>query len=170
MTEQNSYAAKSERGPSVSDQRPRLTISAIEGPHPFAKGLPAAVFDHWKLSGIMTYGSGWPANATVSGDPNQDGNLSNDRLPGYGRNAFTGPDYASPDLKLGRLMDLGERLHLELSGDSFNLFNRNNERLVITDNGFQNTVGPFIKYTQSVGGTYYPSYYQQPTSFLKPAS
>ncbi len=49
------------------------------------------------------------------------------RLPGYGRNAFTGPDYASLDLKLGRLMDLGERFHLELSGDLFNLFSRNNE-------------------------------------------
>jgi hypothetical protein len=118
----------------------------------------------------MTYGSGRPANATVSGDPNQDGNLSNDRLPGYGRNAFTGPDYASLDLKLGRLINVGERFHLELSGDSFNLFNRNNERLVITDNGFQSTAGQFIKYTQNVGGTYYPAYYQQPTTFLKPAS
>ncbi|MFY9906933.1 MAG: carboxypeptidase regulatory-like domain-containing protein [Terriglobales bacterium] len=170
VTVQNSYAAKSERGPSVTDQRQRLTISAIEEPHPFAKGLPATVFNHWKLSGIMTYGSGRPANATVSGDPNQDGNLSNDRLPGYGRNAFTGPDYASLDLKLGRLLNLGERFHLELSGDSFNLFNRNNERLVITDNGFQSTAGQFIKYTQNVGGTYYPAYYQQPTTFLKPAS
>jgi hypothetical protein len=170
VTVQNSYAAKSERGPSVTDQRQRLTISAIDEPHPFAKGVPATVFDHWKVSGIMTYGSGRPANATVSGDPNQDGNLSNDRLPGYGRNAFTGPDYASLDLKLGRLISVGERFHLELSGDSFNLFNRNNERLVITDNGFQSTAGQFIKYTQSVGGTYYPAYYQQPTTFLKPAA
>jgi hypothetical protein len=118
----------------------------------------------------MTYGSGRPANATVSGDPNQDGNTSNDRLSGYRRNAFTGPDYASMDLKVGRMMNLGERLHLELSGDSFNLFNRNNERLVVTDNGFQSTAGQFIKYAQYVGNTYYPSYYQQPTSLMKPTS
>ncbi|MGA2352987.1 MAG: TonB-dependent receptor [Terriglobales bacterium] len=170
VTVQNSYAAKSERGPSVTDQRQRLTISAIEEPHPFANGLPATLFDHWKVTGIMTYGSGRPANATVSGDPNQDGNLSNDRLPGYGRNAFTGPDYASMDLKVGRMMNLSERLHLELSGDSFNLFNRNNERLIITDNGFQSTAGQFIKYTQYVGNGYYPAYYQQPINFLKPAS
>ena len=96
--------------------------------------------------------------------------MSNDRLSGYGRNAFTGPDYASTDLKVGRIMNLGERLHLELSGDSFNLFNRNNERLVVTDNGFQSTAGQFIKYTQYVGSTYYPAYYQQPTSLMKPTT
>jgi hypothetical protein len=172
VTVQNSYAAKNERGPSVTDQRQRLTISAIEEPNPFAMGqkVLATLFDHWKISGIMTYGSGRPANATVAGDPNQDGNTSNDRLPGYGRNSFTGPDYASMDLKVGRMMNLGKRLHLELSGDSFNLFNRNNEMLLITDNGFQSSAGQFIKYTQSVNGVYYPAYYQQPTSFLKPTS
>jgi hypothetical protein len=101
-TVQNSYA-KSERASSVTDQRQRLTISAIEEPNPFAAGqkVLAAMFDHWKISGIMTYGSGRPANATVSGDPNQDGDTSNDRLAGYGRNAFIGPDYASMDLRLG---------------------------------------------------------------------
>ena len=107
VTVQNSYATKSERGPSVTDQRQRLTISAIEEPHPFAEGQKAlaAMFDHWRVSGIMTYGSGRPANAMVSGDPNQDGNTSNDRLSGYGRNAFTGPDYASMDLKMGRMIE-----------------------------------------------------------------
>jgi Carboxypeptidase regulatory-like domain len=172
VTVQNSYSTKSERGPSVTDQRNRLTISAIEEPHPFAEGQKAlgTLFNHWKISGIMTYGSGRPASATVSGDPNQDGNMSNDRLSGYGRNAFTGPNYASMDLKVGRMMNLGERLHLELSGDSFNLFNRNNERLVVTDNGFQSTAGQFIKYAQYVGNTYYPAYYQQPTSLMKPTS
>ncbi len=172
VTVQNSYSTKSERGPSVTDQRNRLTISAIEEPHPFAAGQKAlaAVFDHWKISGIMTYGSGRPANATVSGDPNQDGNTSNDRLSGYGRNAFTGPNYASMDLKMARMMNLGERLHLELGADSFNLFNRNNERLEVTDNGFKSTAGQFIKYSQYAGNLYYPACYQQPTSLLKPTS
>ncbi|MGB8782517.1 MAG: carboxypeptidase regulatory-like domain-containing protein [Terriglobales bacterium] len=172
VTVQNSYATKSERGPSVTDQRNRLTISAIEEPHLFAEGQKtlATMFNHWKISGIMTYGSGRPANATVSGDPNQDGNATNDRLSGYGRNAFTGPDYASMDLKVGRMMSLGAHFHLELSGDSFNLFNRNNQRLVITDNGFQSTAGQFIKYAQYAGNTFYPAYYQQPTSLLKPTS
>ena len=137
-TVQNSYSTKSERGPSVTDQRQRLTISAIEEPNPFAAGQKAlaAVFNHWKISGIMTYGSGRPANATVSGDPNQDGNTSNDRLPKYGRNALLGPDYASMDLRVARKIDLGGRFHLELTGESFNLLNRDNKRYVVTDNGY----------------------------------
>ena len=172
VTVQNSYSTKNERGPSVTDQRNRLTISAIEEPHPFAPGQKtlATLFDHWKISGIMMYGSGRPANAMVSGDPNQDGNTSNDRLSGYGRNAFTGPDYASMDLKLGRLMNVGEHYHLELTAESFNLFNRNNQRLEITDNGFQSTSGQFVKYSQYVGSTFYPAYYQQPASLMKPTS
>jgi hypothetical protein len=172
VTVQNSYAPKSERGPSVTDQRNRLTISAIDEPHLFADGqkLPATLFNHWKFSGIMTYGSGRPATAMVSGDPNQDENTTNDRLSGYGRNAFAGPDYASMDLKMGRMMSLGEHYHLDLTAESFNLFNRDNQRLQITDNGFQGTAGQFIKYTQFVGNTYYPAYYQQPASLMKPAS
>ncbi len=169
-TVQNSYSTKSEKGPSVTDQRNRLTISAIEEPNPFGAGVLAAMFNHWKISGIMTYGSGRPANATVSGDPNQDGNTSNDRLRKYGRNSLLGPDYASMDLRVGRKIDLGGRYHLELTGESFNLFNRDNKRFGLTDNGFYNSAGQFVKYTQQAGTAYYPAYFQQPTNFLKPKS
>jgi len=156
----------------MTDQRQRLTISAIEEPNPFAAGqkVLAAMFDHWKISGIMTYGSGRPANATVSGDPNQDGNTSNDRSSGYGRNAFIGPDYASLDMRVGRKIDLGGRYHLELTAESFNLFNRDNQRYGVTDNGYYDSAGQFVKYTQYVGGVPYPAYYQQPTSLMKPTS
>jgi hypothetical protein len=173
-TVQNSYSTKSERASSVTDQRQRLTISAIEEAHPFADGqkVLATMFNHWKISGIMTYGSGRPANATVSGDPNQDGNTSNDRLSGYGRNAFIGPDYASVDLRLGRKIDLGGRYHLELRAESFNLLNRDNKRDDLSDNGYYNAAGQFIKYTNYPvsGGSSYPAYYQQPASLLKPLS
>jgi hypothetical protein len=156
----------------VTDQRQRLTISAIEEPNPFEAGqkIPAAMFNHWKISGIMTYGSGRPANATVSGDPNQDGNTSNDRLSKYGRNAFLGPDYATLDLRVGRKIDLGGRYHLELTGESFNLFNRDNQRYGVNDAGYYNSAGAFVKYSKSPGGTHYPAYYQQPTSFMKPTT
>jgi hypothetical protein len=171
-TVQNSYSTKSERASSVTDQRQRLTISAIEEPNPFEAGqkVLAAMFNHWKISGIMTYGSGRPANATLSGDPNQDGNTSNDRLSKYGRNALLGPDYATMDLRVGRKLNLGGRYRLELTGESFNLFNRDNQRFGVTDNGYYNSAGAFVKYSRSAGGAYYPAYYQQPTSFRKPTS
>ena len=171
-TVQNSYATKSEKASSVTDQRQRLTISAIEEPNPFAGGqhVLADMFDHWKISGIMTFGSGRPANATVSGDPNQDGNTSNDRLSGYGRNAFIGPDYATMDLRIARKMDIGSRYHFELTAESFNLFNRDNQRYGVNDNGYYNAAGQFIKYFQHAGGAYYPAYYQQPMSLMKPTA
>ncbi|MGB8013592.1 MAG: carboxypeptidase regulatory-like domain-containing protein [Terriglobales bacterium] len=173
-TVQNPFAPKSEKASSVTDQRQRLSISAIEEPNPFAERqkVLAAMFDRWKISGIVTMGSGRPANATVSGDPNQDGNTSNDRLSGYGRNAFVGPDYATTDLRLGRRLNLGERYRLELTAESFNLFNRDNQRYEVSDNGYYNLAGQFIKYTQYPvsGGAPYPAYYQQPTSLMKAMS
>ena len=174
-TVQNSYAANSERGPSVTDQRNRLTIAMIEEPHLFDSehAILAQVFNHWKISGIMTYGSGRPANAEMSGDPNQDGNRSNDRLAGYGRNAFQGPDYATMDMRLVRRIKLGGHYRLELTGDSYNLFNRDNLRYAVSNSGFYNSAGQFVNYsksTQPTGGPYYPAYYQQPTSFMKATS
>lgn len=49
-TVQNSYSTQSERASSVTDQRQRLTISAIKEPNPFEAGqkVLAAMFNHWK--------------------------------------------------------------------------------------------------------------------------
>lgn len=63
------------------------------------------------------------------GDPNQDGNDLNDRLPGYSRNAFLGPDYATTDLRVARRLKIVKRLKLELLAESFNVFNRDNRRV-----------------------------------------
>lgn len=110
-TVQNSYSTSSERGPSVTDQRHRFVLSAIEEPMPFGRehALLAKMFNDWKVSGVVTIGSGRPVDAKVFGDPNQDSNSSNDRLPGYGRNAFLGPDYATADLRLTRRLYLRPR-------------------------------------------------------------
>jgi hypothetical protein len=91
------------------DQRQRLSLSAVEEANPVAQGRRnlAAPFDHWKILGTMTYGSGRPANATVSGDANQDGNTSNDRLAGAGRDSCIGPASATMDLRLTRKINLG---------------------------------------------------------------
>ncbi|MBZ5565575.1 MAG: hypothetical protein LAP13_24535, partial [Acidobacteriia bacterium] len=83
---------------------------------------------------------------------------------------FLGPDYAIMDLRIGRKIDFGGRYHLELTAESFNLFNRDNKRYGLADEGFYNSVGQFVKYIQKAGGTYYPAYYQQPTSFMKTTS
>jgi hypothetical protein len=169
-TVQNSYAPNAERGPSVTDQRNRFVAAFSLEPRPFHREhqLMGHIFNDWKISSIVTAGSGRPVNATVTGDPNQDGNYDNDRLPGYSRNAFTGPDYASTDLRLVRKIHVGQGYRLEFSVDSFNLFNRDNQRVTITTDGLTAEATTFTPYSVYVNGVPYPAYYQQPQDFMKP--
>ena len=102
-------------------------------------------FNDWKISSVVNYGSGRPVNATVVGDPNQDSNDLNDRLPGYTRNAFVGPDYATTDLRLTRMIRFRERYKLNLVCESFNLFNRHNERVAIPSNGMIANASTFVQ-------------------------
>jgi hypothetical protein len=125
------------------------------------------MFNDWKLSGVVTVGSGRPVDARVFGDPNRDSNSSNDRLPGWGRNAFLGPDYSTTDLRLTRRLYLGDRLKVELMAESFNSFNRTNQRVTITDDGFQNSAGDFVQIDKNIGINYFPAHYRRPANFLK---
>ena len=171
-TVQNSYNPTAERGPSVTDQRNRVSAAISVEPRPFHRGheFLGHLLNDWKLSSVFTYGSGRPVNATVDGDPNQDGNDLNDRLPGYSRNAFTGPDYATTDLRLTRILHLGERYKLNLIIESFNLFNRTNSQVTITSNGLIANATTFVQNSVTAGNFTYPAYYQQPQDFLKPNS
>jgi hypothetical protein len=173
VTVQNSYSTRSERGPSVTDQRNRLLVSWIVEPRPFGRGqeVLSKIFNEWKMAGVMTFGSGRPTDARVTGDPNRDDNSSNDRLSGYGRNAFLGPDYATMDLRLTRKIHVTERLRLELTAESFNLFNRDNQRYRLSEDGFLNSAGQFVPLDRRPSGQLsYPAYYQRPTNFMKATS
>jgi Carboxypeptidase regulatory-like domain/TonB dependent receptor len=169
-TVQNSYNPNGERGPSVTDQRSRFVAALSVEPRPFHRGheLLGHILNDWKISSIVTAGSGRPVNATVSGDANQDGNYENDRLPGYSRNAFTGPDYVSADLRLVRKIHVAQRYRLEFTADSFNLFNHDNQRVQITSSGLTAEATTFVPYGVYVNGVPSPAYYQQPQNFLKP--
>jgi hypothetical protein len=169
-TVQNAYNPNGERGPSVTDQRNRFVAAFSIEPRPFHREhkVLGHLLNDWKISSIVTAGSGRPVNATVDGDPNQDGNDLNDRLPGYSRNAFPGPDYASTDLRLVRKIHVTQSYRLEFTADSFNLFNRDNQRVEITSNGLTAEATTFTQYTTYANGVPYPAYYQQPQDFLKP--
>jgi hypothetical protein len=171
-TVQNSYQPNAERGPSVTDQRNRVVAAFSIEPRPFHRGheFLGHVFNDWRLSSIVTAGSGRPVNATVYGDPNQDGNYDNDRLPGYSRNGFIGPDYSSTDLRMVRKIRVGRGQRLEFSVDSFNLFNRDNKRVLITSDGLTAEATTFTPYTVYVNGVSYPGYYQEPQNFLRPTA
>jgi carboxypeptidase family protein/TonB-dependent receptor-like protein len=163
---QNSFAPNAERGNSVTDQRQRLVFSWIAEPRPFHRGQEflGKIFNDWKLAGVYTYGSGRPVNLTVSGDPNQDGNDMNDRLPGASRNSFLGPDYAAMDLRLTRRLYVHERLKLDLIAESFNFLNRDNKLVTITEDGLQTDTAYFVKISKELGINYFPGHYQIPSS------
>jgi hypothetical protein len=105
--------------------------------------------------------------ARVYGDPNQDGNSSNDRLPGAGRNAFLGPDYATTDMRLTRRLYLRDRVKLDLVAESFNLLNRDNQRVQFSEDGFLNTAGQFVQIDKRIGINIFPAQYRRPANFLR---
>ena len=109
-------------------------------------------------------------NAQIVGDANADGNTSNDRLPGYKRNAFTGPDYMTTDLRVSRTLKMTEHMHLELIAESFNLLNRDNQRLDITDNGFDTSAAMFVATSKTVNNMHYPAHFEALNGFLKPTN
>ena len=166
---QNSYAPSSERGPSVTDQRHRFAFSWIADPRPFHRGheLLGKFFNGWTLSGVVTIGSGRPVDARIFGDANQDGNDGNDRLPGFGRNAFLGPDYATTDMRLTRRLFSHNKVKLDFVAESFNLLNRDNQRVQLSDDGFLNNSGEFVKIDNKLGINYFPAQYRYPQNFMK---
>lgn len=167
---QNSYAPKLEWGPSVTDQRQRFVTALVASPNPFHRDHPwlRATLNDWKFSGIATFGTGRPVSARIVGDANQDGNTSNDRLPGYRRNAFTGPDYATIDLRMLRAFPIGDHLRLELSAEAFNVANRKNARVYVSDDGFTGTAGSFVIDTKTVSSVRYPAYVSKSSGFMTP--
>jgi Carboxypeptidase regulatory-like domain/TonB dependent receptor-like, beta-barrel len=172
VTVQNAYSAKSERGSSTTDQRQRLALSWMVEPRPFHREheILKRIFNGWRSSGVLTIGSGRPVNPRVVGDANADGNTDNDRLPGAARNSYTGPDYATLDLRLARTVKTFGKVRIESTLESFNALNRDNKRLLTTDDGFQNTAASFVQQTSTAGGKVYPAQFRVSGGFLTPTS
>ena len=158
-------------GLSVDDQRNRFVAALVANPKPvhFDKACQG-LLNHWKLSNVVTFGTGRPLNATMAGDANQDGNIYNDRLPGYGRDAFVGPDYMTTDMRVTREVKLTDHATMQLIAESFNLFIRTNQRVDISDDGFYNSAGQFVAYSSTVAGKQYPGQFQLNSNFLLPTN
>ena len=169
-TVQNSADPNAERGLSSTDQRQRLAVSWVYEPRFFHRDRPVlkAIFNNWKLSSVTTIGSGRPVNAHVAGDANRDGNDANDRLPGVSRNSAIGPDYATTDLRLSRLLKTTERWKLSLLVESFNVFNRDNKRVDTTDDGFQSAAADFVLQDTTINNHRYPAQFRLNNGFLQP--
>ncbi len=145
---------RAERGLALYDQRHRFVLSSI---YRLAgrRNLPAWLRD-WSAASIVELASGRPVNVLLGTDNNLDQDPTGDRpdlvpngTPGgfttrfgtfatppsgqpgnLGRNAVTGPGYASVSLRLIRDQSLTERVRLQLIAEGFNVLNRVNIRAV----------------------------------------
>jgi hypothetical protein len=145
-----------ERADSLFDQRHRFVFSGrISSPSSWANagGLHRAL-SNFTISPIFEISSGRPFNILSNQDTNNDQSNQTDRpavladgtlcVPGttgcvglitggvftsgsLGRNFGLTHRFVSLDMRLGKVVPIGERVRLELSADGFNLFNRFNE-------------------------------------------
>jgi outer membrane receptor protein involved in Fe transport len=79
----------------------------------------------WSLSWIATAYSGYPYSELVTNDLNNDGNRSNDLVPGS-RDSRRLPWTKNIDARLLRRIPLGKQVKLELIAEAFNLLNTTN--------------------------------------------
>jgi hypothetical protein len=61
---------------------------------------------------------------------------------------------------------VGDRVKLELMGESFNLLNRDNKRVQITQDGFISNPTQFVETDKTIGINIFPAQYRLPSSFL----
>ncbi|MFI5198421.1 MAG: TonB-dependent receptor domain-containing protein, partial [Thermoanaerobaculia bacterium] len=112
-----------------ADQRHRFVLSAYWSMPYYrnAGGIEQALFGNWSLSGIITIASGQPYTAILAPlvDINNDGNVQNDRAPGFARNSYNYPTFFSVDPRLTKDIPIGHAT-IQLIAEAFNVFNRSN--------------------------------------------
>jgi hypothetical protein len=86
-----------------------------------ARGWLGKISKGWKNPASSPRAVDVRINAEVAGDANQDGNSNNDRIPGVRPTHFTGPNYASADMRIARRLFRQNGYKLELTAESFNL-------------------------------------------------
>ena len=73
-------------------------------------------------------------------------------------------------MRITRSIRCGEHVVWNLIAESFNVFNRTNARVQISDDGFYNSAGEFVAYTTSVKGKLYPGEFLMNSQFLTPTN
>jgi hypothetical protein len=71
-------------------------------------------------------------------------------------------------MRVTRRLLARDRLKLDLIIESFNLLNRDNQRVQITDQGFQNSAANFVQSDNTIGIRTFPAEYRSTTNFLHP--
>lgn len=131
---------RAERALSPFDQRHKVVIYALlQSPYRTGRGSGAVknLLADFTLTPILRSNSSRPFNLLAGTDVNGDRHSTTDRPIGAARNTGIGPNFWTFDMRLARSIALGaETRSLELTAETFNLFNRLNFASI------NNTVGP----------------------------
>jgi len=63
---------------------------------------------------------------------------------------------------------VNDKIKLDFIVESFNLLNRDNQKVDATSNGFLNNAGQFVQIDNRIGINIFPAQFRQQTNFLKP--
>jgi Carboxypeptidase regulatory-like domain/TonB dependent receptor-like, beta-barrel len=119
-TPQSNAQRNLERANSNQDARHRFVANFV------AEAPQTTFLRNFQLSSIITLQSARPFTLFVGFDANNDGNPVTDRVGNSPRNSYRGDTLQTVDMRLARVVHVGERKLLNLSIDAFNLFNRAN--------------------------------------------
>jgi hypothetical protein len=122
-------------GPTNFDIRHRFVASAVWQPQYWDKSSPfvRALLSNWTLAPVVYFQTGVPLSPSVSG--NFPSGATSTGLLGAGgvnrapfdlRNSARLPRTSNVDLRLARTFNFGERMHVDLFAETFNLFNHVN--------------------------------------------
>jgi len=119
-TPQDFYDRALERADSVQDERHRFVGNFTVSPP------KASLLRNFEFSAIASLQSPRPFTMFVGNDENGDTNPVTDRVGWSPRNAYRGDHFYDFDLRLSRMLKIGERKDILLAFDAFNVFNRQN--------------------------------------------
>jgi Carboxypeptidase regulatory-like domain/TonB dependent receptor len=110
-----------ERALSEFDERNKVVLAGV-----FNSPWKNAFLSGFQLSPIFQYHSGHPFNLLAGGEVNGNNHTTNERPIGDPRDTGLGPNYVDFDARLTWQHKLGERVHLLLTAEGFNIANHTN--------------------------------------------
>jgi hypothetical protein len=138
----NQFDFSNTRGPTLLDQRHRLSIAAVYAPRTpnLSSALARGLLSNWTISTVMAFNSGRPYTALLlpsantvndsaineSTENTATGIAGSGPSPFVGYNAFYGPWINEIDMGISRGFHLTERQTFTLTAQVFNLFNHPN--------------------------------------------